>query len=683
MNKFWNNVILPIIESINASYIVEVGSDTGINTRNILEYCVEHDAHMTAIDPSPNFNFEEFELKYEDKFEIYRELSISRLPLLENYDVILLDGDHNWYTVYNELKIIEKNFKNKKFPLVILHDIGWPYARRDLYYNPENIPEAYRQPYKKLGMYPGQTDLKNQGGLNRHLYNSIYENNPKNGTLTAVEDFIDESDLKFSFKLIKAFHGLGILFIKNDEMETIIKEIIEKADLLNNLEEERVKLLIAHSESNLQGNSLKKELNENKKKLEYVENRLNLTELKSANETKLIQKKEEQLKNIKDQLNQTKTRLDQTEGRFEQIKDHLNLSNELIQKKEEQLRNAKDQLNQTINNLKQTEIKLKSSNDLAKETKKQLEKTEIQLKLSLELIQEKEAFIDEIENELKQTKNQLESSNKLVQEKQSIIDNIKKKKKKTVKELNSQIDDLKVSLIEMEYLSNKDRPLIQRLISRFPSLYILFNMNETGFKHALINIKGHNTIKNDNLFDIGFYLKNNKSVRLSGMDPILHYLYHGFKEGKKPSPTFNSDYYLKRYKDVKNSNLNPLIHYGLYGKNEGRKTTIIKNQNKAKKNKRIQLKSDYNVIYDSGLFDADWYLKKNPDVVSANMDPLVHFIRHGANENRDPNPNFSISVYLQKNSDIVSSGMNPLVHYIKYGIKEEIFYHMLKSSGQG
>ncbi|WP_275542131.1 hypothetical protein [Methanobacterium bryantii] len=44
------------------------------------------------------------------------------------------------------------------------------------------------------------------------------------------------------------------------------------------------------------------------------------------------------------------------------------------------------------------------------------------------------------------------------------------------------------------------------------------------------------------------------------MDPILHYMYPGFKEGKKPSPTFDGDYYLKRYKDVKKSNLNPLVH---------------------------------------------------------------------------------------------------------------------------
>ncbi|MGB9980379.1 class I SAM-dependent methyltransferase, partial [Methanobacterium sp.] len=116
MNRFWINLILPIIKNSKANYIVEVGSDTGINTKNILKYCVKYNAHMAAIDPFPKFDVDEFKSIYGDKFEIYTELSLYRLPLLENYDVILLDGDHNWYTVYNELKIIEKSFKDKNFP---------------------------------------------------------------------------------------------------------------------------------------------------------------------------------------------------------------------------------------------------------------------------------------------------------------------------------------------------------------------------------------------------------------------------------------------------------------------------------------------------------------------------------------------------------------------------------------
>lgn len=117
--------------------------------------------------------------------------------------------------------------------------------------------------------------------------------------------------------------------------------------------------------------------------------------------------------------------------------------------------------------------------------------------------------------------------------------------------------------------------IIQDLISRFPTLYILFNVNETGIKNAMINMRGYNAIKKSQSLDIEFYLNEYSDVKLSGMDPILHYLYHGFKEGKKPNPQFNGNYYLKKYPDVERSNLNPLVHYLLYGKKEQRTPYII------------------------------------------------------------------------------------------------------------
>ena len=73
-------------------------------------------------------------------------------------DVVLIDGDHNWYTVFNELRLIEEMSRLKGFPmpLVMFHDIGWPYGRRDMYYNPSDIPEEFRQPIGKGGLMPAR-----------------------------------------------------------------------------------------------------------------------------------------------------------------------------------------------------------------------------------------------------------------------------------------------------------------------------------------------------------------------------------------------------------------------------------------------------------------------------------------------------------------------------------------------
>ena len=49
-----------------------------------------------------------------------------------------------------------------------------------------------------------------------------------------------------------------------------------------------------------------------------------------------------------------------------------------------------------------------------------------------------------------------------------------------------------------------------------------------------------------------------------------HYYYKGYKEGLSPSYNFSNNFYLNNNPDVKNSNINPLIHYIKYGKNENR-----------------------------------------------------------------------------------------------------------------
>ena len=76
------------------------------------------------------------------------------------------------------------------------------------------------------------------------------------------------------------------------------------------------------------------------------------------------------------------------------------------------------------------------------------------------------------------------------------------------------------------------------------------------------------------------------------------------------------------------------------------------------------------VIRQSGLFDVCWYLDQYPDVADAGVDPVLHYVRCGAKEGRDPAPWFSTSAYLQANPDVAASGVNPFYHYIRYGFVE-------------
>jgi GT2 family glycosyltransferase/glycosyltransferase involved in cell wall biosynthesis len=72
----------------------------------------------------------------------------------------------------------------------------------------------------------------------------------------------------------------------------------------------------------------------------------------------------------------------------------------------------------------------------------------------------------------------------------------------------------------------------------------------------------------------------------------------------------------------------------------------------------------------SSLFDAAWYQTRYPDIVAANLDPLLHFIRFGAAEKRDPNRFFDSSWYVEHYPDVASSGLSPLTHYLQAGARE-------------
>ena len=85
---------------------------------------------------------------------------------------------------------------------------------------------------------------------------------------------------------------------------------------------------------------------------------------------------------------------------------------------------------------------------------------------------------------------------------------------------------------------------------------------------------------------------------------------------------------------------------------------------------RRQLKRDEKLVRESRLFDADWYLARNPDVAARGEDPLRHYLQYGGLEGRDPGPDFNSQWYLDQSADVRAGGMNPLVHYLRFGRQE-------------
>lgn len=202
------------------------------------------------------------------------------------------------------------------------------------------------------------------------------------------------------------------------------------------------------------------------------------------------------------------------------------------------------------------------------------------------------------------------------------------------------------------------------------------------------------------LFDRERYLQRYPDVVEAAMDPVDHYVAYGAAERREPCELFDTGYYLERNPDISSSGINPLRHFCEHGWKEGRAPSrevdiaaymaaqranaqgmLPLNTFRLPKDEGIILdggvttekkaaRDDYEVITESGTFDPGFYLASYPDVARKGIDPVEHYIKHGARERRNASPFFNTGYYLDNNTDVEKSGLNPLVHFCKYGWKE-------------
>lgn len=212
MFPFWEKVVAPVLEAAEVRRLVEVGALRGENTRQILDL-LGPEAELHVIDPVPDFDPVEHAKQFGGQYVFHRALSVDVLGELPAMDAALLDGDHNWYTIYNELKLLAQvsRANDRHLPVCVMHDVAWPYGRRDLYYDPDNVPAEHRQEWLRKGMRPGVRRLVPIGGLNPTMANAVMEGGPRNGVMTGVDDFIAEYDRPLRLVFLPIYFGLAIV----------------------------------------------------------------------------------------------------------------------------------------------------------------------------------------------------------------------------------------------------------------------------------------------------------------------------------------------------------------------------------------------------------------------------------------------------------------------------------------
>ncbi len=202
---------------------------------------------------------------------------------------------------------------------------------------------------------------------------------------------------------------------------------------------------------------------------------------------------------------------------------------------------------------------------------------------------------------------------------------------------------------------------------------------------ALLRAARIQALRQTGLFDARYYLETYPDIAQAGIDPLEHFFDHGFREGRRPNPYFDPLWYLEHNPDVAAGGLNPLFHYAFHGDVEGRRAGPLFDTAWYRERYAIppteRALSHYLAHRTTGRFspipefDVGYYLKHNPDVAAAGVDPFEHFWFHGYKEWRNPSAEFDVRFYVQRylRGDLSE---NPLAHWIAHRNEPGVYGRM-------
>ncbi|MEP3422233.1 MAG: class I SAM-dependent methyltransferase [Erythrobacter sp.] len=249
MSEF-SSLILPCLDEAKVTEISEIGSEFGGMSKVLALRAREQGGTLNCIDPEPATGFVDWASE-EECVNHLPQPSLDALKTCGAADAWFIDGDHNYYTVSHELAAIDAIQKDADRPLLaFLHDVSWPCARRDFYYAPDRVPAGWRHPHSydhgvKLGE-AGVVEGRGFRGMGQFAV-ALDDGGPRNGVLTAVEDFLRQADTDerpLYYVHVPAVFGLGVVFDAKAEWSEAVAQFLlpyHANPLIARLEENRLR----------------------------------------------------------------------------------------------------------------------------------------------------------------------------------------------------------------------------------------------------------------------------------------------------------------------------------------------------------------------------------------------------------------------------------------------------------
>jgi hypothetical protein len=249
LNEF-RDLIFSWLELAGARTVVEIGSEAGVMTRELAEWTSARDGHLYTVEPTPEPEVVALDER-SDGFTLVSGRSPDALAGIPPCDAYIVDGDHNYWVVSRELEAI---YAGDRSPLSVLHDVGWPCARRDQYYAPRALPPEAVHPHSwDRGKVLGSSELV-EGGFRGPLdfASAEHEGGARNGVLTAVEDFLQTRE-DLDYRHIPAIFGLGLIFPAHAPYAAELRRKVDplhENPLLEKLERNRIMLFLSLLQAN-------------------------------------------------------------------------------------------------------------------------------------------------------------------------------------------------------------------------------------------------------------------------------------------------------------------------------------------------------------------------------------------------------------------------------------------------
>ena len=171
-------------------------------------------------------------------------------------------------------------------------------------------------------------------------------------------------------------------------------------------------------------------------------------------------------------------------------------------------------------------------------------------------------------------------------------------------------------------------------------------------------IKNYNFLQDKKEFDSKYYTLHTPSTLELNMNPLLHFLRYGIYQNQAPNENFSPFSYWNIHNDVLLNRCNPLIHFI--------------------KKKKISMPSENSyelaikLIKNSELFNNSFYRKEYSDISQSGMNPLHHYCKFGYKEGRIPSLEFDVLWYEKRYLSDYLGKVNPLLHYILVGKNQNL-----------